>query len=142
MGVDYWQRYNHKQMLVGNLRFEPVIDRLKHVSIWAILLGSLIGCRASIISIGQISEKQIGKTVYLTGRVVHLAPLIDHAAYKIEDTRGRIWVVTPRKLPKLGQQINIKGKIEYQSLPFAQQELGDFYVVELEQLESSINDNR
>lgn len=129
-------------MLVNNLRFEPVIDKLKHISIWLILLSSLMGCRSSVTSIEQVSEKKIGRTVHLTGKVVHLAPFIDNAAYQIEDTTGKIWVVTPQTLPKLGQQINIKGKIEYQSLPFAEHELGDFYVVEVEKLESSIEDNK
>lgn len=122
-------------MLV-DLKFKPFRDKFKYVSLWAVILGSLVSCQKSLISIEEVAEKKTGKTVYLTGKVVHLAPFVDNAAYQIEDATGKIWVVTPQTPPKIGQQINIKGKVEYQSLPFAEQELGDFYLVELEQLES------
>ena len=127
------------EMLISNLRFNAVTGKLWHISLWAILLGSLVSCKTSFTSIEQISSKQLGKTVYLTGKVVHLAPFVDNAAYQIEDATGKIWVITTHPTLKLGQQISIKGKIEHQSLPFAEQELGELYVVELEQLESRVN---
>ncbi|MCC0177458.1 hypothetical protein I4641_10765 [Waterburya agarophytonicola K14] len=121
-------------MLVSHFRFEPVLNKLKYISLWGILLSSLVGCKPPHISIEQISPKKIGKIVYLTGKVVHLAPFVDNTAYQIEDITGKIWIITTQQAPKLGQKISIKGKIEYQSLPFADRELGDFYLVELEQL--------
>ena len=126
-------------MLVSHLKFEPVLDTLKYISLWGILLSSLIGCKPSLISVEQISQKRVSKTAYLTGKVVHLAPLVDNTAYQIEDPTGRAWVVTTKESPILGQKISIKGKIEYQSLNFGEQELGDFYVVELEQLPLDIS---
>lgn len=126
------------EMLIFNLRLKPVTSKIWLIGLLAILLGSLVSCKTSLISINQISPKQVGKTVYLTGKVVHLAPFVDNAAYQIEDTTGKVWVVTTLSPPKLGQQISIKGKIEYQSLAFAEQELGDLYIVELEQLESQV----
>ena len=62
------------------------------------------------------------------------ADFLDRAAYQIEDATGKIWVVTTQKPPEFGQLLSIKGKLEYQSLMFAEQELGDFYVIELEQM--------
>ncbi len=129
-------------MLVHNLRPKLIADRFKQISLGIILLGSLIGCQASLISIQKISAKKIGKTVLLTGQVVHLAPLIDQTAYQLEDATGKIWVVTSQTPPKINQLISIKGKINYQSLPFAKQELGDFYVVESEQLEPTNSDRQ
>ena len=129
-------------MLVSYCKFKPVFNTLKYISLWGILLSSLIGCKPSQISADQISVKKVGKTVYLQGKVVHLAPFVDNSAYQIEDPTGKTWVVTGEKLPKLGQKIRIKGKIEYQSLPFAEQELGDFYLVELEKLEFSIAESQ
>ena len=129
-------------MLIYHLRFKPVLNTLKYISLWGTLLSILIGCKPSQISIAQISEKKVGKTVYLTGKVVHLAPLVDNAAYQIEDSTGRTWVVSDKEVPPLGQTITIEGKIEYQSLPFAERELGDFYVIELEQQDArSLNTN-
>jgi hypothetical protein len=113
-------------------------SKLRQISFWAILLLSLalVGCRSPLIMIEEISPQKVGKTVYLTGKVVHLAPFIGNGAYQMEDGTGKIWVVTAQTLPQANQQIKIKGKIEYQSLPFANREWGDFYLVELEQLSS------
>ena len=61
------------------------------------------------------------------------APFINTAAYQIQDKTGSVWVVTQQTPPAIEQKIAIKGKIQYQSLPLAQQELGDFYIQELEQ---------
>ena len=122
-------------MLVFSLKFRPVANKLKYISLWGILLSSSIGCEPSPISIAQVSEQKIGKNVYITGKVVHLAPFVDRAAYQVEDKTGRVWVVTTNTPPKLGQNIRIESKIEYQSLPFADRELGDFYLIELKQLE-------
>ena len=120
-------------MLIYNSRSVPDANRLKQITLGIVLLG-LAGCRTPLISIEDISSKKIGRTVYLTGKVVHLAPLLDNAAYQLDDTTGKIWVVTTQNPPEFGQQIEIKGKIEYQSLPFADRELGDFYAIELEQM--------
>ena len=114
----------------SHLKFKPVLNKLKYFSLWGILLSILIGCEPSQISIDEISAKKEGKTVYLTGKVVHLAPFVDNAAYQIEDTTGKVWVVTEQDTPQVGRKITVKGKIEYQSLPFAEGELGDFYLVE------------
>lgn len=129
-------------MLLSNLRIKPVKIRLWSIGLLAILLGSLIGCKPSLISIDEVFQKKAGKTVYLTGKVTHLAPLIDLAAYQIQDQTGNVWIVTSSTPPQIGKMVTIKGKIEYQSLPFEQQELGGFYLVELEQLETPINSNK
>ena len=73
--------------------------------------------------------------------ILQLAPFVNNAAYQVEDTTGKIWVVTNNAPPKLGQNISIKSKIEYQSLPFAEEELGDFYLLELEQLELPVKED-
>jgi hypothetical protein len=129
-------------MLVSYFKFKPVLYPLKYLSLWGILLSSLIGCEPSQISVEQISPKKVGRVVYLSGTVTHLAPFIDNSAYQIEDITGKVWVVTTEDPPQVGQKINLKGKIKYQSLPFENQELGDFYVVELAKLESINRDSK
>ena len=115
---------------------------LKYISLWGILMSILTGCEPPQISVEQISTKKVGKVVHLKGKVVRLAPFVASSAYQVEDVTGKVWVVTQKNSPQLDQIINIKGKIEYQSLPFAEQELGDFYLVELEQLDSAIADSQ
>ena len=120
-------------MLISHSRWILVTNNFKRISLWATVL-SLAGCQTPSISVADISPKKIGRTVYLTGTVVQIAPLIDNAAYQLKDNTGKIWVVTSHNSPQLNQLIKIEGKIEHQSLPFAERELGDFYIVELEQL--------
>ena len=121
-------------MLNPNLSFTLLLNKLKQISLWATLILSLFGCRTASIAIEDIAAKKVDKTFYLQGKVVHLAPFLGNSAYQLEDSTGKIWVVTTQNPPSLNQQIEIKGKIKYQSLPFAEQELGDFYLVELEQI--------
>ncbi len=121
-------------MLISSLRFRLIVDKLKGIIPWVTLLVSLVSCRSSLISVEEISQQNIDQTVHLTGKVVHVSPLIDRAAYQIEDATGKIWVVTTQNPPELGKSISLKGKIQYQSLPFAKQELGELYLVELEKL--------
>ena len=119
-------------MLIPNLSFTLVLNKLKQISLGSTLILSLFGCRTPLITVENIAAKKVNKTVYLQGKVVHIAPFLDNSAYQLEDSTGKIWVVTTENPPQLGKQIEVKGKIKYQSLPFAEQELGDFYVVELE----------
>jgi len=121
-------------MLISSLRFRPIANKFTRIISRTTLLVSLVGCRSSLTSVAEVSQQKIDKTVSLTGKVVLVSPLIDRAAYQIEDATGKIWVVTTQNLPELGQPISIKGQIKYQSLPFAEQELGELYLVELEQL--------
>ena len=123
-------------MFTSKINPKSTLDKLKYTSVWWIVLGSLIGCQAPSTTVQEISVKKTGKTINLKGKVTHIAPFVTNAAYQLEDHTGKVWVVTEQNFPQLGQQINIKGKIEYQSLPFAEQELGDLYIVELEQLAS------
>ncbi|MEO1004359.1 MAG: hypothetical protein AAFW67_00640 [Cyanobacteria bacterium J06638_38] len=120
-------------MLISSLRFRPGIDKLKRIISWVILGLSLAACRDSLVSVAEINDRKLDKTVYLTGKVVQIAPFVEHAAYQIEDATGKIWVVTTQVPPQVGESINLKGQIKYQSLPFAEQELGELYLVELEQ---------
>ncbi len=113
-------------------------SKLFYIGVLAIAVFSLVGCQPPEISIIDVEKKKSGKTVYLTGKVIHLAPFVDNAAYKLQDNTGSVWVVTSKTPPTLKAMVSIKGKIQYQSLPFAETELGDFYVIELQQLEAPL----
>ena len=60
-------------------------------------------------------------------------------SFKLQNDTGNVWVVTSQTPPTLNAMASIRGKIQDQSLPFAEIELGDFYVIELQQLEASLN---
>lgn len=75
-------------------------------------------------------EKDNKATVYIQGKVEKKAPLMKQWAYQINDSTGKIWVVTNQKNLSEGAQVVIKGKIRYRSIPLAGKELGEVYLEE------------
>jgi len=75
-------------------------------------------------------EKDNKATVYIQGKVEKKAPLMKQWAYQINDSTGKIWVVTNQKNLSEGTQVVIKGKIRYRSIPLAGKELGEVYLEE------------
>lgn len=114
-----------------------------------LLVGGLIGCSAlaelgiavpylgdpPVISVNDLTDKKRGAIVYIKGIVKGYAPFLNSGAYQVQDQTGTIWIRTEGKPPPSGKEVVIKGKLDYQSIAVGNQEVGEFYVVELEQLE-------
>jgi hypothetical protein len=69
-------------------------------------------------------------TVYIQGKVEKQAPLIKQRAYQIADSTGKIWVITTQSNLQVGQEVVLKGKVRYKSIPLAGQEYGEIYLEE------------
>ena len=74
------------------------------------------------------------KPIYITGKVIKIAPLLGKNAYQVQDDTGKIWVITTAKLPSIGQKIFIKCNIKSQNSSSKSQDLEKIYLVELEKL--------
>lgn len=115
-------------------------------------------CLAGLVSCGSLSEASINSfnrnfgsnvtsirdikleqdnaaTVYLQGKVIRQAPLIDWRVYQLQDASGTIWVLTNKTEIQPGDQVLIQGKVHYQSIPIAGKDLGEVYIEEQKQLE-------
>ncbi|MEH1928352.1 hypothetical protein [Nostoc sp.] len=68
--------------------------------------------------------------VYIQGQVEKQAPLMKQWAYQINDSTGKIWVVTNQKNLAEGAQVVIKAKVRYRSIPLGGKELGEVYLEE------------
>ncbi len=68
--------------------------------------------------------------VYVQGKVEKQVPLVKQWAYQINDSTGKIWVITNQPNLKEGEQVVIKGKVRYKSIPLADQEFGEAYIEE------------
>lgn len=68
-------------------------------------------------------------TVYIQGKVERQVSLIQRQAYQINDSTGKIWVITNQNLQE-GDDVVIKGQIRYQSIPLAGKEYGEVYLEE------------
>ena len=58
------------------------------------------------------------------------APLINQKAYQINDSTGKIWVLTNQGNFQVGEQVILQGNVQYQSIPVAGQEYGEVYLEE------------
>lgn len=86
----------------------------------------------SLTSISEINRQQIKEKVYLKGQVEATAPLLKRGAYKLEDEKGSIWIVTTQKLPQLGDILLIEGRVEYRDIPLGETNQEERYVQELQ----------
>ncbi|WP_341528924.1 hypothetical protein WKK05_06255 [Nostoc sp. UHCC 0302] len=86
---------------------------------------------SNVTPIREIKPKQNNQTVvYIQGKVEKQAPLVKRWAYQINDSTGKIWVITNQSGLKEGSQMVVKGKIRYQSIPLAGKEFGEVYLEE------------
>ncbi len=84
----------------------------------------------NVTPIRELKPQQDKATVYIQGKVDSSVPLVKRQAYQINDSTGKIWVITNQTGWKVGQQVVVKGKVSYQSIPLAGQEFGEIYLEE------------
>jgi hypothetical protein len=90
-----------------------------------------------LTAIEQLQTKPKGALVYLRGKVSNYAPFLAGGAYLLQDASGKIWIRTNSgKLPRQGEEIVIKGKIDVEIIPQGSQSVNEVYVVELEQMDA------
>ncbi|MHC0063561.1 OB-fold nucleic acid binding domain-containing protein [Nostoc sp. UIC 10890] len=95
------------------------------------LSGNGLKIGTNVTPIGEIKPKQDNQAiVYIQGQVEKQAPMMKQWAYKINDSTGKIWVVTNQKNLSEGAQVVIKGTVRYRSIPLAGKELGEVYLEE------------
>jgi hypothetical protein len=75
-------------------------------------------------------EQNSQATVYIEGKVERQVPFLKGWAYQINDSTGKIWVVTNQTDLKEGNLAVIKGKVRYKSIPLGGKEFGEVYLEE------------
>ncbi|GAA6619698.1 hypothetical protein [Scytonema sp. NUACC26] len=86
---------------------------------------------ANITPIQEIKpQKEDDATVYIQGKVEKRVALLKRMAYQIDDSTGKVWVITNQTGIKEGDKVVFKGKIRYQSIPIAGKEYGEVYLEE------------
>ena len=73
--------------------------------------------------------------VYLQGKVAKQIPLLERQVYQLQDSTGTIWVLTNQTSIQQGDEVLVKGKVRYESIPLAGKDFGELYIEEQEQLE-------
>ncbi len=83
--------------------------------------------RQPIASLGAVSP---GVEVYVQGTVTQRVPLLNQGAYELQDSTGRIWVITETPLPEPGAKLAIAGQLQFHELQLQQQDFGEFFIQE------------
>ena len=83
---------------------------------------------ANVTPIQKISQKNQDTTIYIQGTVEKTAPLIKKKAYQINDSTGKIWVITNQRNLVIGEQVILKGNVKYKSIPLDGKEYGEIYL--------------
>lgn len=103
-----------------------------------ILLSILAGCQR-VTTVQEVQahphRNWFNQIVYLQGTVGARAPLLKGQVYELQDQTGRIWVLSHMTQLKSGDRVLIKGRVRYQAIDIAGQNLGDVYIEEQQQLE-------
>ena len=97
---------------------------------------SISGCR-SVVSIADVQTRpQTYEIVRLRGTVRQQLPLFERGAYQLEDPTGTIWIVTEAPLPRLREEVLVRGRVRYEPIAAGDREMGEAYAIELKRLES------
>lgn len=78
---------------------------------------------------------QVNAIVQIKGRVSNRAPLLGKTAYELQDPTGSLWVLTTAPPPNIGDEIVLKGKLLYRSIPLNGREQGSLYIEQQQELQ-------
>ena len=127
----------HLSFLYGHGTVMPL-----RLGLTAFLLVGLLSCGnlgrydvnaigANITPIRELKPQQDDQaTVYIQGKVERQVPLLQRRVYQINDSTGKIWVITNQTGLQDGEQVVIQGKIRYKSIPLAGKQFGEVYLEE------------
>jgi hypothetical protein len=84
----------------------------------------------NVTQIQKVTKQNQDTTVYIQGKIEKIAPLIQKKAYQINDSTGKIWIITNQRNFQVGEQVVLKGNVQYKSVPLAGKEYGEIYLEE------------
>ena len=89
-----------------------------------------IGVNVTPIDELKPQETSDNTPVYVSGKVERKVPLLEKQIYQIEDSTGKVWVLTNQKGWKIGDKVVVKAIPQYESIPLSGAELGQVYLEE------------
>ncbi len=66
--------------------------------------------------------------VTVKGVVGDRVPILEGTVYELQDSTGKIWILTQKQPPEPGQELTITGTLRFKSIPLNGQEQGSVYV--------------
>jgi len=87
---------------------------LKRVGLLALLIGAMVSSACASRTINQVLAdpgRYRDRQVKLSGSVVDSYSLIGNGAYQIDDSTGRLWVVSNSGVPRKGARVSVTGTV-------------------------------
>jgi hypothetical protein len=92
--------------------------------------GETSGIIAPKITAIQVVQKTADRDSIVTikGTVGDRVPILDGTVYEIQDSTGKIWVLSKKPPPPQGEELIVTGTLRFKSIPINKQEQGSVYV--------------
>jgi hypothetical protein len=87
---------------------------IKRVGLLALLIGAMVSSACASRTINQVLAdpgRYRDRQVKLSGSVVDSYSLIGNGTYQIEDSTGRLWVVSNSGVPRKGARVSVTGTV-------------------------------
>ena len=87
---------------------------ITRVGLLALLIGAMVSSACASRTINQVLAdpgRYRDRQVKLSGSVVDSYSLIGNGAYQIEDSTGRLWVVSNSGVPRKGARVSVTGTV-------------------------------
>ena len=92
----------------------------------------------NVTPLENLEKRKADAKVYVKGTVESLAPFVGAGAYQLQDSTGKVWVFTTKNLPKLGQEMLVRGQVSYETITLKElqgEDIGGVYLQELERIQ-------
>ncbi len=86
----------------------------------------VIPTTTSILEVQKTADRN--SVVTVKGVVGDRVPILEGTVYELQDSTGKIWVLTQKQPPEPGQELTITGNLRFKSIPLNGQEQGSVYV--------------
>ncbi len=80
----------------------------------------------SILEVQKTADRN--SVVSVKGVVGDRVPILNGTVYELQDSTGKIWVLTKKQPPNSEQELTITGNLRFKSIPLNGQEQGSVYV--------------
>jgi uncharacterized protein YdeI (BOF family) len=75
-------------------------------------------------------QPETGASVVLEGQILQRVPLLEGWLYELEDSTGRIWVLTGSSEPIVGESARVEGVLNYEQILVDGMDMGEYYLQE------------
>ena len=85
----------------------------KQLALAAVLAFAVTGCAQKTVNdVMADPSRYADRNITLKSEVVESYSVAGHGFYRLEDTTGRLWILSTKGVPRTGAYVQVKGKIK------------------------------